>query len=34
MLLDRIRAFVSLPFAKLDRLALQRSVADIGRTTA
>ena len=32
MLLNRIRAFTSLPFAKLDRLALQRSVVDIGRT--
>ena len=27
----RIELFISLPFAKLDRLMLQRSVMDIGR---
>jgi len=33
VLLTRIRTFVSLPLAKLDRLSLQKKLAEIGGTT-
>ena len=34
ILLNRIRLFVSLPLAKLDRLTLAKKLSDIGKTTA
>ena len=33
ILLNRIRLFVSLPIAKLDRLSLAKKLSDIGKTT-
>ncbi len=34
LLLNRIRLFVSLPLAKLDRLSLARRLSEIGTTRA